>query len=192
MASLSRTVVWQGHKGAVVALVVTDASFNPASFARPNTVRGIGPSRWLFTAGDDGDVRRYDLETAQCVDVYDVSSAPVLCLRIVPRFRCGALATRRGDDDVGVGAALLLASSLDTTVHLFDVESGNHLMQLNLFRDPVTSMSMRDSLLFCGSKVRPRAPVCLRACVLACGPRLWALGDTCVRLPACACSPARS
>ena len=178
--NLSRTVVWQGHNkrlGGVVDIIPTDDQYVRASYARPGTVRGVGATRWLFTAGADGDVRQYDIHTAQCVSVYDVSSSAVVRMEIIPEFRpflsVGKPSTAQGashssTSNVGAvdmrpyaGHVLLVCSTADARVHVYSITDEDHIVTLTLFRDPVAAFLLQGGLMYCGSQVCWR-----RACVL--------------------------
>lgn len=164
--------------------MVTDSSYRRAHFSRPGTVRGIQSSKWLFTAGEDGEVRQYDVHTAQCVAVFtppDGPSAAVQHMAVIAEFvpatlhhhgganaHSGSSAAKKHaftaahDSEwpgPSAGRALIVTSTADACVYMFDIKHNSCVLQLDMFRDPVTSFHLHGRVLYCGSQVRLRANV---------------------------------
>lgn len=61
MASI--IILYQGHKGPITGMIVTDKSYKVCP-------SNSNDAFWLFTCGEDGDIRKYQILTCQCMYKY--------------------------------------------------------------------------------------------------------------------------
>lgn len=146
-----RTLMYQGHEGAVTAVLATDAEYRRAGHTTVQRHGKAGRAHWIFTGGHDGDVRKYAIETLQCDGLYEGTGSPV-----------SLMVTRKSD---GRGRRrFLYVIAVDGVISKFDAVSEMLLLRQDTHRGRICSAILYQDTLYTGSDSGPVMLLSAKTC----------------------------
>lgn len=163
------SIMFQGHDGAVLCCLAVDDTFHKASYSR-----GGRHTVFLLTGGADGDVRQYDVNTMQCVQVYAGDGSPIRHMGTAKLGGTASLAARTqhgvalrahqagaSSGNAGKGSntskskTRLLTVSAKGTISSFSTTSGLRIAEYRTGSGRIESFLVIDGLIYAGTDSGP-------------------------------------